>query len=388
MSSIRRPYLQCFVAIALLITSCGATAEEDGQSGLDLFGSLRLRLEQDWDSRSGDNIKRDDRLRLRYRLRGGAKYTFDERWSARVAIRSGKDDSQQSSHTTIKDFDGGDDGPYDFNFDFWHLTYQSNGFEAWVGRNEPSFLHQTALLSFDNITYAGVGGSYRHEVGDGLWYVSFNYLELPVGMQDFVGNTVIGQLLYDREFESAGFSIGLGYDLSDADADDPKGELLLTDNNTRDYSVLSLQLQYRSTFRDRPLKLGFDYSHNLEDYSDEPVDSFSQFHEGDVNGYTALVQWGGTSDPGDWQFSYFYAYQEALTLNSSYVQDEWVRWGSGGQTRATNIRGRELRLVHTFSERMNIMARLFLVDAIDFLEPGDIAKETGNRFRIDWNLRF
>ena len=135
-------------------------------------------------------------------------------------------------------------------------------------------------------------------------------------------------------------------------------------------------------------KLGLDYSRNLEDYSDEPIDSFSEFHEDDVDGYAGFVQWGDTSDPGDWQGTYFYVYQEALATNSSYVQDEWVRWGSGGQTRATNIRGSEFRLRYAISRRMNIVARLFLVDAIDFLEPGDITKEDGNRFRVDWNLQF
>ena len=386
--SIRRFRLEYLTAIGLIIGSCVANAEDGSSRGLEFSGDLRLRLEQDWDSRKGDDTKRDDRLRLRFRLRAGFNYVFDDRWSTRVSIRSGKDESQQSSHITIKDFNGGDDGPYDFNFDHWYVTYQHRGFEAWAGRNEPSFLHQTELFVFDNITYAGAGGSYRHEVGSSLWYASFNYLQLPVGMQDFVGTTFIGQLVYNREFDSSGFSVGLGYDLSDADPDDSKGELLLTENNTRDYSILSLQTQYRTRFRNQPLKLGFDYSHNLEDYSDEPVDSFSEFHDDDVNGYAGFVQWGNTSDPGDWQVSYYYVHQEALTTNSSYTQDEWVRWGGGGQVRATNLRGSEFRLRYAFSRRMNILARLYLVDAIDFLETGDIAKETGNRFRVDWNLRF
>jgi hypothetical protein len=37
---------------------------------------------------------------------------------------------------------------------------------------------------------------------------------------------------------------------------------------------------------------------------------------------------------------------------------------------------------------MNIIARLFFVDAIDLLEAGDTTKETGNRLRIDWNVSF
>jgi hypothetical protein len=37
---------------------------------------------------------------------------------------------------------------------------------------------------------------------------------------------------------------------------------------------------------------------------------------------------------------------------------------------------------------MNIFARLFFVDAIELLEAGDTTKETGNRFRVDFNIAF
>jgi hypothetical protein len=44
--------------------------------------------------------------------------------------------------------------------------------------------------------------------------------------------------------------------------------------------------------------------------------------------------------------------------------------------------------MYTISPNMNIFARLFFVDAIDLLEPGDTTKEDGKRFRIDFNWSF
>ena len=91
---------------------------------------------------------------------------------------------------------------------------------------------------------------------------------------------------------------------------------------------------------------------------------------------------------GDLQVGYCYAYLEALTVNSSYIQDDWVRWGNANQVRATNLKGSEFRALYTIRPDMNLFARLFFVDAIDLLEPSDTTKETGNRFRVDWNVAF
>jgi hypothetical protein len=98
--------------------------------------------------------------------------------------------------------------------------------------------------------------------------------------------------------------------------------------------------------------------------------------------------WGDTKAARDWQFGYYYAHLEALTVHSSYTQDDWVRWGTSVQARATNLKGSEIRVRYTIRPAMNIIARLFFVDAIDLLEAGDTTKETGNRLRIDWNVSF
>jgi len=363
-------------------------ADELPDPKLDIFGDFRLRLEQDWDSLQGDGSKRDDRLRLRIRVRGGLKYQFSEKWSALVQARSGSNQSQQSPHITIHDFDDGQSGPYEFDLDHWYMRFESGGLEAWVGRNELSFWHQDDFFVVDNVTYAGIGGSYRHTEGHGALTFSLNLVELPVGMRDFSGSGLIGQVTYERNVEDSGFTIAGGFSVSNADADDSVAANLLTENGSRDYTVFNLQFQYRSKIANVPYDIGFDYTHNAKNYDDEPVGSFSEFHKNHVDGYVIHFIWGERANPGDWQFGYYYARQEALTTHSSYIQDDWVRWGNASQVRATNMKGSEFRVQYTIRPNFNIFARLFFVDAIDILEPGDANLETGNRLRIDANFSF
>jgi hypothetical protein len=363
-------------------------ADEEQASNIDFFGDFRLRLEQDWDALNGDGSEIDDRLRLRFRLRGGVGIQLSDKWSALVQVRSGPDLSQQSPHITVYDFDGGPDGPYNFNLEKWYIGYTHGGLTTWAGRNILSSWHQDDMFIFDNITYAGAGGSYTHALDAGSLVWHLNYVALPVGMRDFSGSGLFGQLVYDQDFRDSGITLTAGFIATRANPDDPAGAILLTDNNTRDYSTFNAQFQYRSSLFDKPLKTGFDYMHNFENYGNEPPGSFNAFHKDDVDGYVFELLWGDTRAAGNWQLGYFYANIDALAINSSYTQDDWVRWGNAFQVRASNIKGSEFRVRYTIQRNMNIIVRLFFVDAVEFLEPGDTTKETGNRLRIDWNIAF
>jgi len=374
--------------VCLLAAGCNVLADEDDESRFRPFGDFRVRLEQDWNSLHGDGSKRDDRLRLRVRLRAGVETRIDEHWSVLVAARSGPDLSQQSPHITIVDFNGGSTGPYEFNLDHWYLNYNGGGFEAWVGRNEMSYWHQDDLFVFDNVTYPGAGASYRPRVGKGKLTFNINYVALPVGMKKSSGTGLLGQVVYQQDFKQWGFTVAGGYFGTDADPGDPNGIGLLTENNTRDYRSGSLVMQFRSQALGRPYYVGLDLTRNFENYDDTPPDSFSAFHKSHRDGYVAEIEWGNKGKAGDWRFGYYYSHLEALTVHSSYIADDWVRWGDANQVRATNLKGSELRTLYTISPGMNVLARLFFVDAIDFLEPGDTSKEDGNRLRIDFNMSF
>ncbi|NNE29414.1 MAG: hypothetical protein HKN16_07245, partial [Saprospiraceae bacterium] len=59
--------------------------QDSTQAKLDWEADFRFRIEQDWDSRKSDGTFRDDRTRLRYRVRLGASYKINE-W-AKAGIR-------------------------------------------------------------------------------------------------------------------------------------------------------------------------------------------------------------------------------------------------------------------------------------------------------------
>jgi hypothetical protein len=381
-------FVRSFLIALLLLPGNILLAEQTGKRKMDWFGDFRLRLEQDWDSLAGDGSKRDDRLRMRIRLRGGFSYGFTDKWSATVAARTGQHASQQSPHITIYDFDDGPEGPYQLDFDHWYLKYTNGGFESWVGRNELSFWHQDDTFIFDNVTYPGMGVSYQQDLQAGALTWNANLVALPVGMRNVAGAGFMGEVVYDRDFEKSSIVVAGGYYGTWADPDDADGDALLTENGKRDYRVLDLEFLYRSHLFGKSYQLGFNYSYNIKNYHSEPPGSFSRFHENDVNAFVLHLEWGDRGERGDWLFAYYYAYIEALGRHSSYIQDDWVRWGNASQVRATNMKGSEFRVVYTLRSNMNIFARLFLVDAIDLLEPGDTTRETGNRFRIDWNISF
>jgi len=372
----------------LLGADCQVLADDGEEDRFRPFGDLRVRLEQDWDSLHGDGSKRDDRLRLRARLRAGFEVSISDRWSALVAARSGPELSQQSPHITMIDFDGGATGPYEFNLDHWYLNYRRGGFEAWAGRNEMSFWHQDDLFVFDNVTYPGAGASYKQGLGKGELTWNLNYVALPVGMKKVSGTGLLGQVVYMQDFERWGFIVAGGYFATDADPHDPDGLILLTENNMRDYRSANLMLQFRSQGFGKPYYFGLDYNYNFENYDHAPPGSFSDFHKDHRDGYVVEFEWGNKGKKGDLLFGYYYSHLEALAVNSSYIADDWARWGDANQVRATNLNGSEFRVLYTFLPNMNIFARLFFVDAIDLLEPGDTRKETGNRLRIDFNLTF
>jgi hypothetical protein len=365
------------------------TLYEAGDSSFDVSADLRLRLENDWDSRQGDGSERDDRLRLRTRVRVKFDAQIDEHWKVVVRLRSGSKDSQQSPHFTIYDFDDNDKGDNDLNVDQWFGQFQSGALTIWAGRNQLDFWRQDQFIMDDDVTAVGAGIRYKHGAGDGsiAWKTSFG--SLPAGMRAFSGNYLAGQVVYERDTETHGITLAAGFFGVDADPDDPTGlRLLLTDNSLRDYSTGILQAQLRLRAFGKPLKLAATAGHNFQNYDDEPIDSFSEFHKDDRDFFIGFLNWGSAEKSGDWLLGYYYQYVEALAFSSSYGPDDWVRWGSATQTRATNMKGSEFRAVYTVADNMNIVGRLFLVDAIELLNAGDLSKEDGKRARIDFNIKF
>lgn len=369
------------LAAGILATAAPAAADLLTSGGFTAYGDFRLRAEADWDSRNAAGMPREDRTRMRVRLRLGMRYDAGEHWRLQVRLRSGQEASQQSPHLTILDFDDNDTGDASFDLDQWYLQGRAGNFSAWAGRNGLPFWKQNEMLFDDDATMAGAAFSWSGDAGGGALTVSGGYFAPPVGMRAFSGNLRAAQVAYQPEFASARWTFALGgYDF-EADPDDPAAADLLQGNGSRDYRIVAASVQARWTMADRPLTVGADLLRNREDYRADDPDPVTAANFDQTDGWVAQVSYGSLDDRGRWLFGYSYAEIETLAVNSSYAQDDWVRWGSATQTRGSDLEGHELRLGWAFDPRLHVLARLYLAEAITSVEDG-------NRFRVDVNWKF
>jgi len=347
------------------------------QADLAISGDFRLRLESDWDSHKSDGVTlREDRSRARIRAQVSLKYDH-EKWAEFGArLRSGSDDSHQSPHITVVDFDDNDTGDANLNPDKWYFKLKKAGAWMWVGRNGLPFWKQNELLWDDDATISGIATGIKFGSDTSL-AVNAGYFSLPVGMKQFSGNLSSGQVVLSTKAAGADFTAAAGVLSIDANPDDEDAVNLLNGNGLRDYSIWVANLQAKFKLGNLPLKIGVDWMHNDEDY-DDAGDAFAYANRDETDGYVGSIH---LKNPGDWQLGYYYAHIETLAVNASYAQDDWARWGSAVESRLSNMEGHEVRASYKLTKELNVVARLYIVEAIT-------TEEDGNRFRVDFNYKF
>lgn len=356
---------------------CLGQVKLDPKGTVQLSGDFRLRAESDYDSHTPDWRLRPARDRARIRLRLGVNWTPEPFLSVGVRARSGSLDSQQSPHVTFADLQGNPTGDDDILLDKYFVQAKRKTAFVWAGRNSPAFWKQNELFWDDDVTVAGVGAGYR--VGSDASNLSFNAgsAALPDGGVRFNGWVHSGQAVYAANRGSRGFTGAFGFFRLEGSEG---SRHLRNGNDKRDYSIVMGNLQARTNAGGRNLTLGFDVMHNAKDY-DHARDAFTIANRGEKDGFVISALWGRTSQPKDWQAGYYYAHIETLSVNASFAQDDWVRWGSANQTDSSDFKGHELRFVYVPVKNVDIMARLYLVEAITSVQDG-------KRARIDINYRF
>jgi hypothetical protein len=370
------------IALALSISVVTpASADLFSVGDFEAYGDFRFRAESDWESRDASRVSRDDRTRLRIRLRTGFTLDFDDHWRVEARLRSGAENSHQSPHVTIVDLDDNDTGDASFQLDRWYVQGTTGGLYAWAGRNSLPIWKQNEMLFDDDVTMAGLGVGWKENLGPGQLSLGGGYFSPPVGMRAFSGNLTAAQIAYAPELAGTRWTMAVGLFLFDADPDDPDAADLLQGNGFRDYAIQTASVQARFSVADRPLTLGGDLLRNDEGYSASDLDPFTAANHDQTDGYVLQATCGGLSDRGDWLLGYYYANIEALAVNNSYAQDDWVRWGSATQTRGSDMKGHELRVGWALNAKMNLLFRVYLVEAIT-------STEDGNRARIDFNYGF
>jgi hypothetical protein len=130
-----------------------------------------------------------------------------------------------------------------------------------------------------------------------------------------------------------------------------------------------------------PFTLGVDVFNNFMDYSAAEAAPLAAVNRDQTLGYVFSATIGQLKNRYDWLVGYYYAHIETFAVDAAYAQDDWSRFGSGSQSEVSDFAGHEIRLGYAFSKNVNVMARLFLVEAIT-------TRQDGNRFRLDLNWKF
>jgi hypothetical protein len=349
----------------------------DTNTNLTVTADVRLRYEVDWDSKDASGVERDDRHRGRIRARLGAGYALSDDWSVGARVRTGSSDSQQSPHLTFVTDDGTNDA-LDFVADRYFVQFKRGAFKAWGGRNTTPFWQQNELFWDEDVTPTGLAGSYDQKISTGTLTATGGAFYLPDGGVGLNGRMVAGQLKYALPITPSLFTTAIGLHYIDGETGSSH---LRNGNGDRDYVIGTASVQWSIPVSGRPLTVGADVSHNFKDYTLAELGPLAPINADETLGYVLSLQWGQLKQSKDWIVGYYYAHIETLAVNGSYAQDDWFRFGKGPQTDASDFQGHEVRLGYAFSKNLNLVARLFLVNAITTVQDG-------NRFRIDLNWKY
>lgn len=363
------------------LPACAEIALDEGKK-FSAYGDLRLRMESDMHGKDAEGDAVEDRSRTRIRVRTGLKYRPNDWLTFDARIRTGANDVHQSPHITIYDFDDNPKGAADVHFDKWYVQAKNKHYWGWVGRNSFPFWSQDEIFWDEDATLLGIAGGTKHTLQDiGDISASAGYFALPVGMYDFSGSLSAGEIVYSKPVNGVTYSLGSNLFHFHPDQDDDDATRLLNHNGLRKYTIATLNAKLDWEFNHIPLGAEIDLLHNLQHYSATDSDPFTALHHDDRSGYVLSFSAGDLKKKGHWLAAYYYAYVETFAVNSSYAQDEWVRWGARGETRASNLQGHQLNAGYAVTDNLNILARFYLAEAIT-------TEERNDRFRIDLNYKF
>ena len=384
-------HLPSFLAVGLCLCSVEAlqagdpakaiVLEEEAISRHDTltpYADFRFRYEADWDSVNSSGVPRDDRQRLRVRGRIGLKYQPTDELTFDVRGRTGDSHSQQSPHLTIHDFDGGDRNDFSGILDKYYVQYAKDGVSVWGGRNGFPFWKQNELFWDDDVTVTGAALSVTPSIWDESLTGTMGAFYLPDGGWELNGQMYAGQVKFVREIGGATLTLAEGFYFLDGERG---ASHLRNGNGARDYAILGSQAELKGKVLGVPVALGADVYQNFKNYSALSNDPFTAANSEEDFGYVLSARFGELSAPGDFQFGYYYAWLETFAVNGSYAEDDWERWGSATQTDSSDLHGHEFRLTYRAAKKLDIMARLYAVDAIT-------SQQDGMRFRLDFNYKF
>ncbi len=350
---------------------------------LKVDGDFRFRIEQDWNSRKSDGTFRDDRSRLRYRLRAGVTYQHNDWASVGARIRTGDPKKQQDPQLTLGDAFN-EFGTLPIALEKAYFKAQKNGYTAWFGKNTFPYEKKNELFWSDNVYPEGI-----------FLKKTFSIAASPIDQVSisgghFIINTRGSSFDYDSYFQ--GFQItssmwdkrwqfypGIYLFKNIQNIPDGAATFLF------DYSILHLGTSFKP-FKSSPVNVEMDYYQNLENYTTNdsiPVDFKDQ-----KKGWSLAVGYGNLKERKDWMVKVTYTHLERYAAVDFLTQNDWVRWDYSSfdspDGRLTNLKGLEFVLGHMIGRNMSLKMKYYWVEQ---LVPLETVLENGQRIRLDFDIR-
>jgi len=370
------------IIISLFSAELVVSANQDS-SKLKLYSDIRIRAEHDWDSKKSDGTYRNDRTRGRYRLRFGFNYNWSKQIQFGGRFRSGNPKDQQSPHI---DF-GSEMEPGAFKIDKAFIKGDYDRFNWSLGKNSFPFWKQNELFWDDDVIPEGLSLGYKFELDETEIKPTLGGFLINTSSH-FIGNDsklLAGQIAIKTKISKLNIELATGLFAFDK---------LPTQNdsltmNRLDYNIIhsGIKLCYDIGI---PLCIGFDHTINLTEYNKGKFkDIVNQELKDEINSIVLTLKIGSLKNKYDWYLAYYYASVQKYSVVDYFAQDDWLRWDYGETgARSSNFSGHEIRAAYSFGKGFNCVLRAYVVEAIMKTKDSDLSLETGNRLRLDFNIKF
>ena len=373
----------CFLIMYLPFLGLYAQ-ETPKQKKLIFSADARFRFEQDWVSRKSDGTYRDDRFRLRFRVRAGLKYKPNDWASFGIRFRTGYPEKQQDPHLTIGD------GYHEFEsvpigFDKLYFRVHHKWLDAWLGRNTFPFVKTNELFWSDNVSLDGayVSGTSEPSVN---WIERITYagglFTMFNSFSTFSDESFIGILQISTSHFDNRLKIFPTFYHFNQMPDIPDGN----ESYRFDYSIFQLGSELLISKHPK-ITLGADLYQNIQNYDQN--DGIEQDFKDQTKGFVGSVVAGSLDKKGDFALGAYYTYLERYAAVDFIAQNDWVRWDYSGQGsrdgRLTNMKGLEVMAGYRISKMLQLKMRCFVVEQLIQYGP---SLENGNRIRLDIDFRF
>lgn len=370
--------------LILLTITISLSAQIDSlKHRLSFEGDFRFRIEQDWNSRKSDGSFRDDRTRLRYRLRTSVQYA-DKWYVTGFRIRTGDPHKQQDPQLTLgdgfKEF-----GTLPIGFEKAYFQGKLKTFTFWLGKNTFPFEKNNELFWSENVFPEGVflskGFRTKSKIIDSLDIRAGHFIISTSGSSLDKDAYFQGYQAYLKFLENR-FEFFPSLYLFKNVPNIPDG----FETFVMDYSILHVGTRL-NILQNHLLSIEFDYYHNWENYSQN--DSISTNLRDQKSSMVIGLKYGSLKDKGEWLFKASYAWLQRYSAVDFLAQNDWARWNYSSlgspDGRLTNFNGVELVAGYMIDEKVSLKMKYYIVDQ---LTPYGTSTETGDRVRLDLDVRF